>query len=75
MEPYLDSSSVHYEIDGLLLSGKAQTAFEAESMFLDAHLLDLARLALELDESTFKQHEAIKLLFAHGSRTFEDSLE
>ena len=44
-------------------------------MFLDHHLIDLARLALELDEETFKQHEAVKILLAHGSRPFEDSLE
>jgi hypothetical protein len=74
MEPLLDSQTVHAQIDGLLLSGKARTAFEAEEMFLDAHLPDLARLALELDEESFKAHEAVKLLMSHGSRPFEDSL-
>jgi len=74
MEHLLDSKTVHAQIDELLLSGKAQTAFEAEEMFLDGHLLELARLALELDEKSFREHEAVKLLLAHGSRTFEDSL-
>jgi len=75
MDTNLNSDSVHHEINALLLNGKAETAFEAESMFLDHHLIDLARLALELDEETFKQHEAVKILLAHGSRPFEDSLE
>ncbi len=74
MEPLLDSDTVHAQIDELLLSGKATTAHEAEEQFLDAHLVELARLALELDEESFKRHEAVKLLFAHGSRPFEDSL-
>ena len=75
MDPLLDSNSVHAEIDQLLLTGKAATASEAESMFLDAHLEDLARLAVELDEESFANHEAVKLLMAHGSRTWEDSLK
>jgi hypothetical protein len=74
MEPLLDSKTVHGQIDELLFSGQAQTAFEAEEMFLDAHLPDLARLALELDEKSFKEHEAVKLLLSHGSRPFEDSV-
>lgn len=73
MEPLLDSNSVHAEIDELLLSGKAETAHEAEEMWLDAHLPELTRLALELDEDAFKKHEAVRLLFSHGSRPFEDS--
>jgi hypothetical protein len=74
MTPLLASETVHAEIDALLLSGRARTASEAESMFLDDHLTDLARLALELDEEAFKRHEAVKLLLSHGSRPFEDSL-
>jgi hypothetical protein len=74
MEPLLNSNSVHSEIDELLLSGQAETAHEAEEIWLDAHLPDLIRLATELDEDSFKRHEAVKLLFSHGSRPFEDSL-
>lgn len=75
MKSSLKSSAVHAQIDELLLSGKAQTAYEAEEMFLDAHLEELAQLALDLDEESFKNHEAVKLLFAHGSRPLEDSLD
>lgn len=74
MDTHLDSKVVHHRIDELLLSGAARTASEAEALFLDSHLIDLARLALVLDEQSFKEHEAVKLLLAHGSRPFEDSL-
>lgn len=74
MKTLLDSSTVHTQIDELLLSGRAKTASEAEDMFLDAHLGDLARLAIELDDAAFERHEAIKLLMAHGSRRLEDAL-
>lgn len=73
MEPLLDSNSVHAEIDELLLSGKAETALQAEAMYLNMHLPELTRLAAELDEESFKKHEAVKILFSHGSRPFEDS--
>jgi hypothetical protein len=65
---------VHSEIDGLLLSGKAQTMWEAENQFLDAHLTQLAQLAMELNESELREHEAVKLLLTHGSRRWEDAV-
>jgi hypothetical protein len=71
---FLSSESVNAEIDDLLLSGRAQTASEAEEMFLDAHLADIAQLALELDDESFVRHEAVKLLMSHGSRPWEDEL-
>jgi hypothetical protein len=74
MASALPSSSVHAEIDELLLSGAAKTASEAEEMYLDEHLPDLARLIVELDDESFGAHEAIKLLMAHGSRRREDAL-
>ena len=43
-------------------------------MFLDDHLDDILRLAIELDDESFSRHEAVKLLMAHGSRPWEDSL-
>jgi hypothetical protein len=59
----------------LLLSGRAAAAAEAEEMFLDAHLADVLRLvASPLSEEEFRNHELIRLLFAHGSRPREDSL-
>jgi hypothetical protein len=74
MARLLDSSTVHDQVNELLLTGRAKTASEAENLFLDEHLDDLVRLAMELDEETFKRHEAVKLLMAHGSRPWEDSL-
>jgi hypothetical protein len=74
MPPTLASETVHAQIDELLLSGRARTASEAEAMFLDAHLADLARLATELDDESFARHEAVRLLMAHGSRPWEDSV-
>jgi hypothetical protein len=65
---------VHNEIDELLLSGKARTMWEAESQFLDAHLPQLAHLAVELTEAELREHEAVKLLLAHGSRRWEDAV-
>ncbi len=74
MLPPLASESVHALIDELLLSGQARSASEAEAMFLDAHLADIARLAVELDDESFGRHEAVKLLMAHGSRPWEDTV-
>ncbi len=71
----LPSEAVHAAIDELLLTGQAQTASEAEAMFLDAHLSDIVQLAAELDDDAFARHEAIKLLLAHGSRPWEDALK
>lgn len=70
----IDSESVHDEIDQLLLSGRAQTASQAESMWLDSHLLELVELVKQLDDASLERHEAIKLLMFHGSRRLEDAL-
>ncbi len=74
MKHFLSSKSVNIQVDELLLSGQAATASEAEEMFLDAHLPDIAQLVLELDDNAFIHHEAIKLLMAHGGRRLEDAL-
>ena len=68
----LSSERVHEQIDELLLRGVAASAHEAEAMFLDAHLPEIAQLALDLSPEEFAAHEAVKLLMAHGSRRFED---
>jgi hypothetical protein len=47
---------------------------EAENMFLDAHLVEIAELAERLTEEEFGRHELVRLLLAHGSRPWEDSL-
>ena len=65
---------VNRGIDELLLSGKAQTMWDAESQFLDAHLSQLAQLAVKLTEAELREHEAVKLLLAHGSRRWEDAV-
>jgi hypothetical protein len=74
MSATLTSDSVNQQIDDLLLSGQAKTASEAEEMFLDAHLLEIARLAIELSDHDFERHEAVRVLMAHGSRRLEDAL-
>ena len=71
MTPLLESATVNAVIDGLLIRGDAQTAAEAEALFLDSHLHEIARLVAELDDAEFLRHDAIKLLFAHGSRPWE----
>jgi hypothetical protein len=70
----LSSESVNEQIDELLLSGRALTVSEAEEMFLDSHLSEIARLVELLDDEEFERHEAVKLLMSHGSRRLEDAL-
>lgn len=72
MSALLHSESVNRQIDELLLSGRAKSAFEAEEMFLDAHLSELVELVRVLDDRDFQNHEAVKLLMSHGSRRLED---
>ena len=72
MAHLLESDDVHAAIDALLLKGVAKTANEAEQMYLDAHIEDIARLATSLTEEKFVNHEAVKLLVSHGSRPWED---
>ncbi|HEX4794677.1 MAG TPA: hypothetical protein VH370_12830 [Humisphaera sp.] len=74
MATILSSDAVNIAIEELLLTGAASSASQAEEMFLDAHLSEVARLVVELDDSSFEQHEAIKLLMSHGSRRREDAL-
>jgi hypothetical protein len=62
------------DIDSLLLSGRANTMAEAERLYLDDHLQDIAGLAERLSDEDFRRHELVRLLLAHGSRAFEDSL-
>jgi hypothetical protein len=59
----------------LLLAGRARTVAEAEEMYLDEHLDDVARLvASGLSDAEFRRHPLIALLLARGSRGSEDSL-
>ena len=59
----------------LLWSGRAATAAEAEELYLNEHLGELLRLvASPISDLEFRHHPLIRLLFAHGSRPWEDSL-
>ena len=70
--PTIDSIDPGVE---LLLSGRAATVAEAEEMYLDKNLEDVARLvASGLSDAEFRRHPLIVLLLARGSRGFEDSL-
>jgi hypothetical protein len=62
------------EIDEILLSGRDGTVAEAEGVYLDAHLADVIHLAESLPDDEFRNHELVRLLLAHGSRPWEDSL-
>jgi hypothetical protein len=62
-------------INELLLSGRAETAAQAEELFLDEHLQEVLRLvASPLSDREFRDHRLIRLLLSHGSRPSEDSL-
>lgn len=71
----LTSDQVHRIIEDLLLNGTASTMHEAETLFLDTYLDQISQLVNQLDESMLIEHEAIKLLMAHGSRPWEDALQ
>ncbi len=59
----------------LLLCGRASTLAEAEEIYLDEHVGDVARLvATGLSDVEFRRHPLIALLLARGSRGSEDSL-
>lgn len=70
--PILRSQDVQPEIEQILLSGRASTASEAESIYLDEHLEEIAELAVVLNDRELRDHEAVKLLVSHGSRSWED---
>lgn len=59
----------------LLLRGEAQTLHEAEEKYLDAaiqEILDLLRSPLSNEE--LAEHPLLKMVLAHGSRGWEDSI-
>lgn len=58
----------------LLVRGVAGTVGEAEEMYLDAHLHEIALLAAsDLTDGEFRAHPLVALLLARGSRPWEDS--
>lgn len=70
----LTSDDVNRTIDDLILSGRAETGLEAERMFLDESVEQIATLVLTLPEAELTRHAAVRLLMAHGSRPWEDEL-
>ena len=68
------SEQCDQEINELLLSGQAKTASEAENLFLDSRLPELARLVAWLTDDEAPDHEVVKLLLRHGSRPWEDEI-
>ena len=58
-----------------LLSGAAKTGSEAEEQILDERLMDIVGLvSSSLTDQEFRNHPLVRILFAHGSRGWEDSL-
>jgi hypothetical protein len=59
----------------LLVTGQAQTAAEAEEMYLDASLPEVIRLLeSSLSDEELGQHPLMVMYRCHGSRGWEDSL-
>jgi hypothetical protein len=60
----------------MLLRAEATTVSEAESRYLDSHIPEIVELVQSsLSEEQFRSHPLIMMLFSHGSREWEDSLE
>jgi hypothetical protein len=59
----------------LLLTGQAQTALEAEEMYLNASLPEVIRLLQSpLSNEELGRHPLLVMYRRHGSRGWEDSL-
>ena len=75
-----DSDSILPELDSdpvlhLLLTGQAQTAAEAEEMYLNASLPEVIRLLESpLSDEELGRHPLLVMYRQHGSRGWEDSL-
>jgi len=62
-------------IADMLLRGEADTVWEAEDKYLDAHIREVIELMdSPISQDEFRGHPLIVLLMAHGSRGEEDSL-
>ncbi|HVC92333.1 MAG TPA: hypothetical protein VND64_01520 [Pirellulales bacterium] len=59
----------------LIFNGEAATLHDAEELFLNASLADIARLiASPMGNDALLCHPLMRLLASHGSRGWEDSL-
>jgi hypothetical protein len=62
-------------VDRLLLTGQASSLREAEEMYLDASMPELLKLCgSSMSNEELEQHPLFRLLLAHGSRGWEDSV-
>jgi hypothetical protein len=59
----------------LLLEGRADTAEQAERLYLEEHLDEVVELVNSpLSHEEFRQHPPIVALLSRGSRGWEDSI-
>jgi hypothetical protein len=59
----------------LLLDGRAQTAAEAERLFVEEHLDEVVMLVNgPLSDEELRRHPLIAALLSHGSRGWDDSI-
>lgn len=59
----------------LLLKGRAQTAAEAERLYVEEHLDEVVTLVNSpLSDEEFRRHLLIATLLSHGSRGWENSI-
>lgn len=59
----------------LIMRGEAQTLHEAEAKYLDAAMPEILQLLRSpLSNSELSRHPLLRLLVAHGSRGWEDSI-
>jgi hypothetical protein len=59
----------------LLLNGRAQTAAEAERLYVEEHLDEVVMLVNSpLSDEEFRRHPLIAALLSHGSRGWDDSI-
>jgi hypothetical protein len=62
-------------VDRLLLTGQAKTLREAEEMYLDTCLPEVLKLLRSpLTDEELGQHPLMRMLRAHGSRGWEESV-
>lgn len=63
-------------VSRLLLGGRAQTLREAEEMFLDSCLPEVVRLLESgLSDEELAETPLMRMLRAHGSRAWEESVD
>jgi len=59
----------------MILREEATSASEAEAQYLDSHIKEIVELVKSpLSDEEFRSHPLIMMLFAHGSREWDESL-